>query len=459
MNIDLLQGTLEQRKQALAGLETLVQRYRTSPSPEVRVWVVSALVNLADETQETPSKAIAYADDALTLTSTLTADVQERWKADATLKKTGSLFKLGKIDEALSLSRSLVEAHYNSSNVIQRRIAARAALNTLVQQRDTSPRKLTDIEATNHDIQTKFAKESDPSIRAFMFQALLVFGLAHESTPKYIEAFNEIERRLAQDPTTMVDKDSFAVLRGLATMHALTNNEIKSIEYLNKIDELLESSKNNNQLTLSNEINRSDMYATQVYILQILGNKYFDRVLEIISKIDIEFSKSNEPNIIENILWANRSYIGSIMKKSSNARESALVIINSMIQRYGNQLDPKIAGELAITYVNRIVAYSNLQPPRNNGILEDSDLVVSRYQDSQNPAVRAQVAKALTLRSGALQRSNQPGAIQTLEKLIALYGADTDPRVVEWVTKGREALRLLTLPAVPALPAPGAPKL
>ncbi len=201
------------------------------------------------------------------------------------------------------------------------------------------------------------------------------------------------------------------------------------------------------------------MYATQVYILQILGNKYFDRVLEIIRKMDIEFSKSNDPNIIENILLANRSYIGSIIKKSSNARESALLIINSMIQLYGNQLDPKIAGELAITYVNRIVAYSNLEPPRNNGILEDSDLVVSRYQDSQNPAVRAQVAKALTLRSGALQRSNQPGAIQTLEKLIALYGADTDPRVVEWVTKGREALRLLTLPAVPALPASAAPKL
>ncbi|WP_156995318.1 hypothetical protein [Elstera litoralis] len=171
MNFDLRQGTPEQRKQGLAGFETLVQRYRTSPLPEVRLWVVSALVNLADETQETPSKAIAYADDALTLTSALAAGVQERWKAEAALKKTGGLFKLGKNDDALSLSRSLFETNYNSTNIIQRRIAARAALNILVYQRDTFPKKLAEIEAINQEIQTKFAKETDRSIQIFKLRS------------------------------------------------------------------------------------------------------------------------------------------------------------------------------------------------------------------------------------------------------------------------------------------------
>ncbi|WP_198148465.1 hypothetical protein, partial [Elstera litoralis] len=371
----------------------------------------SALVNLADETQETPSKAIAYADDALTLTSALAAGVQERWKAEAALKKTGGLFKLGKNDDALSLSRSLFETNYNSTNIIQRRIAARAALNILVYQRDTFPKKLAEIEAINQEIQTKFAKETDRSIQIFKLRSLLIFGQTHESTPKYIEAFQEIERRLAQDPTTMTDTDSFAVLRGLATMHALTKNQNKVIEYLNKIDETLLKSQNN----LTNEVNVSEIYGSQVYVLQILGDNHFDRATEIINKIDRDFSKSNDPSVIENIIWANTNYLSIFLKKTPNTLETALPIVNSMIHRYGNRLDPKFSGELAVTYVNRIVIYSNLKPPRNNEILEDSDLVVSRHQDSQNPAIRAQVAKALTLRSGALERSNQPGAIQTLE--------------------------------------------
>jgi tetratricopeptide (TPR) repeat protein len=452
MNIDLLQGTPEQRKEGLGGLETLVQRYRTSPLPEVRVWVVSALVNLADETQETASRAIVFADDALTLVPTLAANVQERWQADATLKKTGSLFKLGKNDEALRLSRSLFEANYNSANIVQRRIAARAALNILVYQRDVFPRKLAEIGSINQEIQEKFSKETDRSIQIFKLKALLIFGQTHESTPKYIEAFQEIERRLAQDPTAMTDTDSFAVFRGLATMHALTNNENKAINYLNKIDELLTPTQEISQNNFPNEINRSEMYGSQVYALQILGDKYFDQATEIISKIDREFSTSNNPSVIENIIWANTNYLGVFLKKTSSAWESALPIVNSMIQRYGDRMDPKFSGELAVTYVNRIVIYSKIQPPRKSGILDDSDLVFARYRDSLNPAVRAQVAKALLLRGGALEDIDPPGAIQTLQKLIALYGADSDPRVVEWVTRGREALRRLTSPAIPTIP-------
>ncbi len=452
MNFDLLQGTPEQRKQGLIGLETLTQRYRTSPLPEVRVWVVSALVSLADETQNTPSTAIAFADDALTLVPTLAADVQERWKADATLKKTGGLFNLGKNDEAVSLSRSLVETNYTSVNILQRRFAARAALNILVYQRDTFPGKLADIEALNQDIQTKFRDESDQSIRAFMLQSLLVFGMAHESTPKFIEAFQEIERRLAQDPTTIINDNKAAVYRGLAMMNLLTKNENKAVSNINKLDELLYITKNNPQKTLSIERVRSDIYAKQVSLFQIMGINYYNKISPIIDNMDQEFFHSDDPNIIENILWANANYLGAFLDKSPGAWESALVFVNPMIQRYGNRLDPKLSGQLALTYVNRIVLYSNLQPPRNKEILEDSDLVVSRYQDSQNRAVRALVAKALTLRSAALKGSDRPGAIQTLEKLIALYGADSDPRVVEWVTKGRESLRRLTLPAVPTLP-------
>ncbi len=450
MNVDLLQGTPEQRKQGLAGLETLIQRYRTSPLPEVRVWVVSALVTLAEQSQDTPSKAIAFADDALTLVPNLAPALRERWKADATLKKTVSLYRLGKIDEASSLSRSLVEANYNSPHVLQRRMAARAALNILVYQRDTSPGKLADIEAINHDIQTKFAKESDQSIRALTLQALLIFGLAHDSTPKYIDAFQEIERRLAQDPTTFINDDKVAMFRGLATMNALIKNENKAVENINKLDVILDELKSSSQNKFQADRIRSEIYGVKVYLFQILGKTHHSKISSIINIMEQELAQSDDPIVIENILWANRNQLGAFLSTSPSAWASALAFINPMIQRYGNRPEPKLAEEVALTYVNRIAIYSNLQPPRNYGILEDSDLVVSRYQQSANPFVRAQVAKALTFRSGALQRSDRPKAIQALEKLIALYGADTDRRVVEWVTKGREALRLLTLPALPA---------
>ena len=114
--------------------------------------------------------------------------------------------------------------------------------------------------------------------------------------------------------------------------------------------------------------------------------------------------------------------------------QGAIDAYQLVVDRFGNDTEPAIREQVARALFNKGIALG--QAGDVQGAINTYQLIFDRFGNDTDPAIREQVAKALVNKGVTLgQAGDVQGAINTYQLVVDRFGNDTDPAIREQVAR------------------------